>query len=231
MNALVNATPVQTMTSRQIAIVVDKRHDNVKRTIESLSNQGVIRFTQIEETSHEGAGARPVQVYLVNERDSYVIVAQLCPAETAKLVDYWMATKDQAPAIPQTLPEALRLAADLAEQKAVVEQQLAIAAPKAVALDRIADTESLFTIREAAKAIKMKERDLVAELLRRGWAYRDSRNVMQPYAEKIAVGYVTSVMTKPITGTDGQDRVFTQLRITAKGVTRLGYLAAKGVAA
>ena len=233
MNALINATPNQTMTSKQIALVVDKRHDNVKRTIESLADQAVIVRPQIEDEQFKDSMGRnrTESVYVINERDSYVVVAQLCPAETAKLVDYWMATKDQAPAIPQTLPEALRLAADLAEQKAVVEQQLAIAAPKAVALDRIADTESLFTIREAAKAIKMKERDLVAELLRRGWAYRDGRNVMQPYAEKIAVGYVTSVMTKPITGTDGQDRVFTQLRITAKGVTRLSYLAAKGIAA
>ena len=33
---------------------------NVKRTIETLANQGVISFTQIEETSHQGAGARSV---------------------------------------------------------------------------------------------------------------------------------------------------------------------------
>jgi hypothetical protein len=38
-------------------------------------------------------------------------------------------------------------------------------------------------------------------------------------------------MTKPITGTDGQERVFSQLRITAKGVTRLSEILAKGVAA
>ena len=39
------------MTSKQIAVVVEKRHDNVKRTIESLSNQGVISFTPMVETS------------------------------------------------------------------------------------------------------------------------------------------------------------------------------------
>ncbi|WP_261524025.1 Rha family transcriptional regulator [Burkholderia multivorans] len=37
------------MTSQEIADLVEKRHDNVKRTIETLANQGVITFPQIEE--------------------------------------------------------------------------------------------------------------------------------------------------------------------------------------
>lgn len=146
-----------------------------------------------------------------------------------QLEDSYFRCKQSALATPQDLPTALRLAADLAEQKAVVEQQLAIAEPKAIALDQIADTTSLFTIRETAKMIKSKERELVNELLRRGWVYRDKRDALQPYAEKIAAGYVTTVMTAPVKRASG--KVFSQLRITAKGVTRLGYLAAKGVAA
>ena len=37
------------MSSRQIADVVDKRHDNVKRTIETLASQCVISHPQIED--------------------------------------------------------------------------------------------------------------------------------------------------------------------------------------
>lgn len=244
MSALMNAIPSQTMTSKQIAVVVDSRHDSVKRTIErlataqfntdgSVKNQAaIIQPPLVDEQFIDSMGRnRTESVYVINERDSYVVVAQLCPIETAKLVDYWMATKNQAPVIPQDLPTALRLAADLAEQKAVVEQQLAIAAPKAIALDQIADTTSLFTVRQTAKMIKSKERQLVNELLRRGWVYRDHREALQPYAEKIAVGYVTTVMTAPVKQASGEEKVFSQLRITAKGVTRLGYLASKGIAA
>ena len=36
------------MTSVEIADMVEKRHDNVKRTIESLAEQDVISFPQIE---------------------------------------------------------------------------------------------------------------------------------------------------------------------------------------
>ncbi|EGY9085155.1 phage antirepressor Ant, partial [Escherichia coli] len=42
-----------------------------------------------------------------------------------------------APSIPQTLPEALRLAAELAEQKMQLEQQLVAAAPKVDFADRV----------------------------------------------------------------------------------------------
>ena len=36
------------MTSVEIANMVEKRHDNVKRTIESLAEQAVIQLPQIE---------------------------------------------------------------------------------------------------------------------------------------------------------------------------------------
>lgn len=41
-----------TMSSRAIADVVNKRHDNVKRTIETLSEKGVIQPPQIEEVKN-----------------------------------------------------------------------------------------------------------------------------------------------------------------------------------
>ena len=164
-----------------------------------------------------GPAARPAPVRRRRLMPTTVIVLQGYPRLSETFIAHEIHQLER-------LGLALRLAADLAEQ-------LAIAQPKALALDRIADTESVFTIRETAKTIKIKERELTALLLKRKWAYRDSRKVMQPYAETIARGYVIAVMTAPITGGDGQDRVFSQLRITAKGVTRLGYLVAKKVVA
>lgn len=78
-----------TMSSREIADLLECRHDSVKRTMERLRDKGLIRFTPSEETSHEGAGARPVEVYRVGKRDSYVVVAQLSPEFTARVVDRW----------------------------------------------------------------------------------------------------------------------------------------------
>lgn len=84
-----------TMSSREIADLVESRHDSVKRTIERLQEKGVVSFSPSVETSHAGAGARPVEVYLVNKRDSFVVVAQLSPEFTAALVDRWQELEGQ----------------------------------------------------------------------------------------------------------------------------------------
>jgi phage regulator Rha-like protein len=47
MNNLITSKP--SMTSLEIAELVEKRHDNVKRTIETLIVRGVITSPQIEE--------------------------------------------------------------------------------------------------------------------------------------------------------------------------------------
>lgn len=117
-----------TMSSREIADLVESRHDNVKRTMERLSERGIIRFTPLEETSHEGAGARSVEVYRVNKRDSFVVVAQLCPEFTARLVDRWQELEAKA-SRPMTAAEQLlasvQLTVDLERRQRQTEQQVA----------------------------------------------------------------------------------------------------------
>ena len=61
------------------------------------------------------------------------------------------------PAIPQTLAQALRLAADQAEQIEQQQAQLAIAAPKAAFVDKYVDSTGLKGFREVAKLLKIKE--------------------------------------------------------------------------
>lgn len=89
MSALIQSTAV-TMSSREIAKLVEKRHDNVKRTIETLVNQAVIESPQVEEIS---TATKPVSMYVFSgdrgKRDSIVVVAQLSPMFTARLVDRW----------------------------------------------------------------------------------------------------------------------------------------------
>jgi len=41
-----------TMSSKDIAELVESRHDSVKRTIDTLTEKGLVRFTQTVETSH-----------------------------------------------------------------------------------------------------------------------------------------------------------------------------------
>lgn len=78
------------MTSSEIAELVGKRHDNVKRTIETLVKNGVIQSPQIEEIENkQSLGPRRFSNAYIFEgeqgkRDSIVVVAQLCPEFTAR---------------------------------------------------------------------------------------------------------------------------------------------------
>jgi phage regulator Rha-like protein len=118
----------RTMSSREISELLDARHDNVKRTIERLSEKTVVRFTASEETSHDGPGSRPMTVYLVNKRDSFIIVAQLSPEFTAALVDRWQELEAQVVSPQQlTTLEILNIAMESEKARlmltAQVEQQ------------------------------------------------------------------------------------------------------------
>lgn len=64
-----------TMTSLEIAELVEKRHDNVKRTIETLAHSGVITFPQFEETSFtgvDGRGRLPPFLYSAAKKDGVI---------------------------------------------------------------------------------------------------------------------------------------------------------------
>jgi hypothetical protein len=96
MSQIVPQTP--SMTSREIADLVEKRHDNVLRTIETLGAAGVITLPQFEEVSNPGPGPKTIMQCRVGKRDSYIIVAQLSPEFTARLVDRWQELESTAAA-------------------------------------------------------------------------------------------------------------------------------------
>ncbi|MGO4135151.1 Rha family transcriptional regulator [Rhizobium brockwellii] len=174
------------MSSREIADVVQKRHDNVKRTIETLGEKGLVRFTQSEETSHDGPGSRPVEVYFVNERDSYVVVAQLSPEFTARLVDYWQAHKNDVAQIPTTaeaFAQAFRMLADAEQRDAKREQRLNLIDAK---VERIETAQTVLSARPANSESIMHIRDRIWRLFGLSDATIDAVMRQTPYAPKPA---------------------------------------------
>lgn len=93
-NALINSN-IATMNSREIAELVGSRHDKVKQSIERLAARGVIvQPPWGDEPSFDSMGRpRITEVYVFSgekgKRDSIVVVAQLSPEFTARLVDRW----------------------------------------------------------------------------------------------------------------------------------------------
>ncbi len=150
MNILTQSTDTK-MTSQQIAELVEKRHDSVKRTIDYLVKEGAIQLPHhVEVRNHIG---QAVGNYVFSGEqgrlDSITVVAQLSPTFTAALVKRWdELERGAAPAIqiPQSFAEALQLAADQAKQ-------LELAAPKVAHYDKVVDRHTLLTATQVGQKI------------------------------------------------------------------------------
>ncbi|AWT09060.1 phage regulatory protein/antirepressor Ant [Stutzerimonas frequens] len=203
-----------TMSSREVAELVGSRHDNVRVAIERLAERRVIALPAMQEKPTAG---RPAIEYVFagerGKRDSIIVAAQLSPEFTAALVDRWQALEaQQAPRIPETLAEALRLAADQAEQIEKQQACIAIAMPKAEFVDRYVDGTGLKGFRQVAKLLHAKENDFRTFLQDKRVIYR-LRGEWVPFAEHIDAGRV-SVKT----GQANNGYAFNATMFTPKGV-------------
>lgn len=123
-----------TMSSREIAELVESRHDSVKRTIERLAERKAIGSPPMVEYL-DGLG-RPATEYLFSgekgKRDSLVVVAQLSPEFTGALVDRWQKLEEQLADVSLDTDEgkllviqglATKQLALIAENKLVTQQR------------------------------------------------------------------------------------------------------------
>lgn len=96
-----------TMSSREIADLVECRHDSVKRAIERCAERRAITLPPLVEVSNAGPGPLKVEVYQLDKRSSMIVVAQLSPEFTARLVDRWQELEaKQGPKLPTTMAES-----------------------------------------------------------------------------------------------------------------------------
>lgn len=114
MNKLTTMNNTQTMTSREIAEVVESRHDSVKRTIERLVESSVIQSPPL--VDFKNINNVTGTEYIVDKRTSYIVVAQLSPEFTARLVDRWQELEGQVTR-PMTQLEAYKQLVRMEEEK------------------------------------------------------------------------------------------------------------------
>ena len=160
MNALVNFNAQLTMSSREIASLLESRHRDVCISITRLMESGAISGYAATPYTHEQNQCTYFE-YFVSKRDSYVIVAQMSPAFTAALVDRWQELENASkPAIPQTYAAALLEAGRLALENEKQAEQLRLAAPKVEFVNKFIQADSgNMTFRAAAKILKINERE------------------------------------------------------------------------
>jgi len=181
MNQLISTSKEMTMSSREIAELTGKRHDSVKRTMEVLRCKEVVSFTQSVEPT--AGGGKPVRILLVNKRNSYIVVAQICPHFTALLVDRWQeleSMQSPAPLLPKNYIEALESL--IIKEKLLIEQ-----APKVSFVDNCVERGQLMTATQVAQKHKISAVKLNRFLDELGGVYsksvKRSRVFLQPFID------------------------------------------------
>jgi len=225
----------QSMSSREIAELLNSRHDKVKQSIERLVQRGTIVQPPMGDEQNNDSLGRPraESVYRLCKRDSFVVVAQLSPEFTARLVDRWQELEDQAtgtPRIPSNYAEALQVAADQAKESQRLQQVVDHQAPKVAAINRLAAAGGAICISDAAKHLQLSPPTLFAWLEAHRWIFhRGGSKRWTAYQPQLTKGFMVHKVTelKPDAET-GAERAAYQPLITPKGLT---YLAEKNIGA
>lgn len=207
------------MTSLEIAGLCEKRHDHVCRDIKVMLEQLNIQSPQIWGDYRDEIG-RSYPCFHLPKDLCLTLVSGYNIVLRKRIIDRWLELEQQnQPKVPQSFSEALRLAAELEEQKQMLSDQLAVAAPKAEFVDRYVVATGTMTFRQVAKLLNAKEPEFRLFLLDNHIMYR-LNGTLTPYHQ-----HIEAERFEVKTGTtNASNYAFSQARFTAKGVKWIGGL-------
>ncbi|MBV6321943.1 phage antirepressor KilAC domain-containing protein [Duganella violaceipulchra] len=209
------STAALIMTSREISDLVESRHDNVKIAIERLAHRGVIQLPAMQDVKN-GQG-QTVTEYHIGKRDSYVIVAQLSPEFTARLVDRWQELEAAviAPAAPAELSrmELIELAMAAERERLMLVAQVAADAPKVAFAEAVRNVDGLCSLEKIAKTLGWGRNRFIAAL-KEAKVLQASRIPYQKYIER---GYFEVVEQTPWEDSKGDSHASFTTMVTGAG--------------
>lgn len=203
-----------TMTSREIAELTGKQHAHIMRDIEVMLEQlNEPAEGYIQNWVHPQNGQQYREYALDREHTECLVTGYNAMLRMKVIKRLHELEGNQPPALPQTLPEALRLAADLAEEKQQLENQLAIAAPKIQFVDSYVNATGSIGFRETCKLLHAKENAFRQFLLDHDIMYLLAGK-LTPYAQHIDAGRFTIKTGE----NQNNGHAFTQNKFTPKGI-------------
>jgi phage antirepressor YoqD-like protein len=161
MNAITAiSSAVLTMSSREIAELTGRDHGNVMRDIRTMLDdlQASNLNPACETTTYAGANGQRYPQYELDRDTCLTLLLGYDAVARMKVVKRWQELEVQAaPAVPRTMSQALRLAAEQAEQIEQQQAALALAAPKAEYVDRYVAANGAKGFRQVAKLLGANE--------------------------------------------------------------------------
>lgn len=132
---------------------------------------------------------------------------------------------NSGPTIDLNDPGALRgLLLTYSEKAVELERQVKELLPSQEALQRLSEADGSLCVTDAAKALQMRPSDLFNWLRQNGWIYkRVGTSHDLGYSSKTQSGRLEHKVTTVLRA-DGSEKVTEQVRVTAKGLTKLAQL-------
>lgn len=211
------------MSSREIATLTGKEHFHVKRDIEKMFSElgedasifGCIYLDSLNRQKTE---------YQLDRRYVDCLLTGYSAVLRMKVIDRWQELEavNQRPAIPQTLGEALRYAADIADDRdrtaaQLVETrgQLAIAEIKGQYADEITRAEGAHSLRDTAKALHLSPIPFNRYL-------RSISALVKQSGENVATQrFIDAGYFRIVTALDGNNKARVQTLVTELGKARI----------
>lgn len=234
MNGLAHLNPTSmTMSSREIAELTGKQHkhvlDDIRKMLDELGQTSADFSADLPD-----AYGRLQPAYKLPKRETLILVSGYSTALRSRIVDRWQQLEAQAakPQLPN-LMEALddngllrNLLLNYTEKVAVLQHAVSDLAPKAEALERLSTAEGSLCLTDAAKALQLQPKKLLAKLQSLEWIHRRPMGSgWLAYQHRIQQGVLEHKVTTGIKS-DGSEWISTQVRVTAKGMARLAELLA-----
>ena len=180
-----------TMSSREVAELTGKDHRHVLRDLDVLRGQLGDMFAGSAQPWTHPQNSQRYPEYVLDKDTTLCLVAGYDAVVRMRIIKRWQELEaQQAPKLPQTMAQALRLAAEQAEQIEVQQKQLALAAPKVEFVDRyVQQGTGSMGLRQVCKVLCAKQNDFTDFLLQRGLMYRTTPvSPLTPRAEHIHNG-------------------------------------------
>lgn len=209
----------ETMSSLQIAEITEKRHDAVLRDIRNLLDQGVGAHNFVE-SSYNNSQNKELPCFILTKKGCLILASGYNALLREKIINRWeeleLHHRNGGFQIPQTLSEALMLAAEQTKQleQAKAEKQLLEAksqeqerviqeqAPKVEYYDDVLNSTSTYTATQIAKEFGWGAETLNRKLKEKGVQYKQSGQWLL-YAKYQNKGY-TKTVTRQYTGASGK---------------------------
>jgi len=214
-----------TISHREIAELIGKEPRHVKRDCDAMFKELDINpVGYAQPWTHPQNGQTYIEYMLTRDLVETLITGYSIKLRHAVLNRLRELEKIVVqPVMDLSNPEFLRQALLGYTEKVIeLEQRVQKLEPKAQALDDIAATTSTFCIRDAAKTVGVSEKVFIQFLLNQNWVYRskDGYNTLVAYGKRINQKVMAEKVTRVIETSKGP-QVFTQARVTSKGLTRL----------